>query len=201
MNQLSSQIIVNIINHEMCMPPNSVWLRDQNRLIPNDNGLYIVVGIVSAFTVANNVYMVEETVDMITAEHQINEVVQQENIQIDVLSRSNDALIRNWEVIAAMQSFYAQQQQEANQFKIFRIPHSFLDTSSAEGGSTLNRYTIVMPCMVLYRKDRVLSLPSGDYYDDFTQRVDDAHTIGTDDPMVEFEITADTPAPPYPTVS
>ena len=102
---------------------------------------------------------------------------------------------RNWQVVAAMQSFYSQQQQELNNFKIFRIPQSFLNTSSAEGGSNINRFSITVPCFVWYRKDTILNSPLGDYYDDFTTRVDDEQTIGTDTPIAEFEITPDTPPP------
>lgn len=195
MNSLTAQILADILTVEMNMPADSVWLRNQNRQIPNDTGLYIVLGMTSAFPIANVTRMQEVTVDNVTTEHQINEVQQQENIQIDILSRSNDALTRNWEIVAAMQSFYSQQQQEKNNFKIFRIPHSFVETANAEGGSMLNRYTIVVPCLVWYRKDKLLTSPLGDYYDDFTTRVDDEKTIGTTDPLFEFEINADSPPP------
>lgn len=191
MELLSSQYIVDIINQEMSMPPSTVWLRDQNRLFPNDTQLYIIVGIVSAITASNVTYMEDQGVDNIPEEHQINEVIQQENIQIDILSRSNAAITRNWEVIAAMQSFYSQQVQEKNNFKIFRIPRSFVNTPYAEGGSQLNRYTITIPCLVWYRKDKLLNSPLGDYYDDFTTRVDDENTIGTPAPLIEFEINSE----------
>ena len=119
----------------------------------------------------------------------------QENIQIDVVSRSNDALTRTWEVIAAMNSIYSQQQQELNNFKIFRLPRSFVNASYAEGGSQLNRYTLLIPCMVWYRKDMVISSPLGDYFNDFTTRTDDDKTIGTTTPIAQFEITPTTPYP------
>lgn len=108
---------------------------------------------------------------------EVSQVVQQEWVQIDVCSRNNDALTRNWEVIAACNSFYSQQTQEANTFKIFRIPRGPINTSSAEGGSYLNRYTLTVPCFVWYRKEVVMM--SGDYYDDFHTQVDDAHTLNS----------------------
>ena len=193
MNSLTAQIIVDIIRHEMNLPAGNVWLRDQNKLIPNDNGLYIVVGMVNAFTLCNEVYMKDVVTLLGTEEHQINEVQQQENIQIDVLSRSNDALTRNIEIEMALQSFYGQQQQELNNFKIFRNPRSFVNSSGAEGGSTLNRYSITISAFVWYRKDMLLSSPNGDYYDDFKQRVDDDKTIGTTNPVAAFEIPPDMP--------
>lgn len=191
MNSLVSQIIVDVLNREMAMPENSVWVRNQNRLIPNDNGLYIVVGLNNAIPLSNVTNMEQEQNGLVTIIHQISQVQLQENIQIDILSRSNDALLRNWEIIAAMQSFYCQQQQELNNFKIFRLPRSFIDASESEGGSTLNRYSITVPAMVWYRKDTLLDSPLGDFYDDFKQRVDDENTIGTDTPLIEFEINSE----------
>lgn len=193
--QLAAQVIIDILNNEMNMPANSVWLRQQNRTIPNDNGLYIAVGLVSAQTIGNVTSM--ETIS--GSQYEVNEVMQQEAIQIDLLSSAvnNYAMLRNWEVVAALQGFYSQQLQELNNFKIFRVPRSFVDTSSAEGGSMLQRYSIVVTAFVWYRKQTLLNPPLGDYYDDFTTRADDVVTINTDTPLIEFEITPSTPTPPY----
>ena len=106
---------------------------------------------------------------------EVSQLVQQEWVQIDVCSKNMDAMIRNWEVIAAMNSFYSQSVQETNTFKIFRIPRGPINTSGAEGGSYLNRYTLTVPCFVWYRKEVVMT--AGDYYDDFHTQVDDAHTL------------------------
>lgn len=200
MDSLAAQIMVNIINREMAMPLNSVWLRDEARQIPDDLGLYIVVGLVNSIPVSNIVYMqgraaTNSAGDAITRQFQISEAQMQENIQIDVLSRSNDARLRNVEVLMALQSFYSQQQQELNNFKIFRNARNFVNTSSAEGGSFLNRYSLTIAAMVWYRKEKLLNSPLGDYYDDFRTRADDAQTIGTSKPIAEFEITPDTPEP------
>lgn len=187
MNSLTSQIYIQILRQEMGLKADRIWIRDQNRLIPQDKGLFVIVGFVSGFTVSNVTFMEQQT----ETQHQISQVQIRENIQIDIMSRSNEALERQWEIIAAMQSFYSQQLQELNNFKIFRIPQSFINSSFAEGGSLLNRFTIVMPALVWYRKDTLLASPLGDYYDDFKTRVDDAKTIGTDEPLIEFEITSE----------
>ena len=118
----------------------------------------------------------------------INLVDSLEQIQIDILSRSNDAITRNWEVIAALKSLYAVQQMELNDFKIAKLPLRFFNTSSAEGGYQLNRYTLTFGAFVWYRKTKVLSDTGGLYYDDFTTRVDDEKTIGTNTPLIQFEI-------------
>lgn len=217
---LPAQIVADIIIEEMSLPEASVWLRDQNAEIPNDQGLYIVVGMVQTHTIASVCYIEPMTAENWDQENQvwdvggqqfdltgqpvnydragevwdnpnqtfdqlpptmvqISEVQTQEMIQIEVLSRSNDALTRNWEVIAAIKSIYAQQMQEVNNFSIARLPLSFLNTSSAEGGSDLNRYTLTFPAFVWYTKAKVLVNNGGDYYDDFSARVDDEKTIAT----------------------
>lgn len=187
MQSLTAQNIVKILAKEMSLPANSIWIRDQNRLIPNDNGLYIVVGMVNAVTIgARSLMKTNDALQQVEAQ----EVNQRETIQIDILSRSNDALTRNWEVIAALNSIYSKQVQEAGFFKIFRIPSSFLNVSIAEGGSQLNRYSVTFPVFVWYRKTKVLTPDGGNYFDDFATRVDDEKTIGTDKPLIEFEITA-----------
>lgn len=198
--KLASQVIIDILNHELNMPANSVWLRDQNRTIPNDNNLYIEVGLTGAHTISNVTSMITE-IDPATqqpVEYQLCQLQQQETIQIDLFSsaQNNYAMLRNWEVIVALQSFYSQQLQEENNFKIFRNPLFMGDTSSAEGGSFIQRYTITIIAFVWYRKQTALNSPNGDYYDDFSTRVDTAHTIGTPTPIIEFEINQDTPPPP-----
>ena len=186
---LASQIIIDILNNEMQMPKNAVWLREQNKTIPNDDNLYIIVGLVNADTIAN-----ETQVQVIGGNsYEVNMLAQREAIQIDVLSSATDnlAMLRNWEVIAALQSYYSQQAQEANYFKIFRIPRFLFDASSAEGGSMIQRYTITIVCHVWYRKQKLL----GDYYNDFTVQADDENSIGTVNPIAKFEINSGTKPP------
>ena len=231
-NGTAAQLILQIIQREMALSSRSFWLRDQNKTIPNDHGLYVVAGMIGSmpiasvskirtalpsdwdgenqvwdiagqqFDVGGNPYNYDRSGEFWDQPNQTfdqlpptmietNEVQARETIQIDILSRSNDALMRNWEIIAALKSIFSQQTQEANDFKIFRIPQSFVNTSSAEGGSQLNRYTLTFPAFVWYRKAKVLTnagINGGDYYDDFRQRVDDEKSIGTTVPIIQFEI-------------
>lgn len=196
MKTSTAQLIINILKFELGLADNRVWLRDENFVIPTDKDMFAVVGLMSAQTQSNVTFIDPRTEDDVVVEYQVNQVNQREEIQIDLLSRSSEVKKRSWEVIAALQSIYSQQQQELNNFKIFRVPTSFVNTSSAEGGSNINRYSITIACFVWYRKEKLLKSPLGDYYDDFTTRVDDAQTIGTDQPIAEFEITPDTPPPP-----
>ena len=190
MNSLAEQVIIDILKERMGLADSQIWVRSQNRKIPADTKLYLIVGMVSTQVNSVQTYMEDRIIETRTKQVEINRVQTLENIQIDILSRSNDAITRRWEILAALKSIYAQQKQEANYFKICRESVSFLDTSSAEGSSQLNRFTITIPCFVWYKKETVLE-EEYDYYDDFTQRVDDAKTIGEAEGLIEFEIKGD----------
>lgn len=186
MNKLSSQYILDIIAAEMKLGQDQLWVRNQNRKIPNDERLYVVAGIVDSHPFSSITKFVPTTGAM----EEQQGVVIQENVQVDVFSRGIVAAQRTWEVIAALNSLTAQQLQEQMQFKIFRQPHNFTDTSSIEGGSQINRYTLVFPVHALYQKTQILAKNGENYYDDFKQRVDDSQTIGEPAGLIEFEITS-----------
>lgn len=193
------QIIVDIIANQMNLAKNAAWVRNENRDIPNDNGLYVVVGNVGTAPMNVETYIEQRTnssYDPPQVENwEINKAQAFESIQIDILSSSDSARSRRMEILLALRSIYAQQKMEANSFKIFRLAPNFLNTSGAEGGSNINRFSITIVCTSWYKKERLMKEPGGDYYDDFTTRVDDANTIGTDDGLFEFRITPDTPEP------
>ncbi len=171
----------------MTLPAGSIWIRDQNKVIPNDNGLYIVVGMVDAAPIGNdNSIRVNDDGTL----SEVQQVVTRENIQIDIFSADTQALFRRFEMLMALRSIYAQQQQELNSFKIFRIPTSFLNSSSAEGEKQINRFSLVIAVHSWYRKEKVINSVLGDFYDDFNTRVDDANTIGEPTGLIEFEIPA-----------
>lgn len=193
MQSLAAQYLCNILINEMRLDSQRVWVRNQSVEIPNDKELFIVVGMIGGTTIGNVSSMVEVTAGdpPETTEQQRSQMVRRERLQVDIASRNNDALLRNWEVVAAMQSLFAQQVQELYNFKIFRVPSDMIDVSEAEGGSQLNRYSVVITCHVWYSKTQTLLPTYGDYYDDFNTRVDDEQTLGTDTPLIEFEITGE----------
>lgn len=170
------------------MPPDSVWIRDQSHIIPNDNGLYIVVGQTDLKPQSVGSYLINNTDGSVTEEQRVQAYEKQ---QIDIFSRDVTALKRRVEILMALQSFYSQQQQEIYSFRIFQIPQNFINTSDTEGGSRINRFSITIVCATWYKKDKLMTQAGGDYYDDFSTRVDDEETIGTDTPLIEFEITGD----------
>jgi len=181
----AARIITILLKQEMAMPDDSIWLANQNRKIPNDDRLYISVGMVDSQVIGN----VNRTAPTVGGMSETQEIVMRENIQIDIFSRSNDAEFRRWEVVAALKSIYATQLQEENEFRIFQIPTSFINSSSAEGGSNINRFSVIVATHVWYKKTKTLATPSGDYYDEFGARVDDAVSIETATGIIELTLT------------
>lgn len=176
------QILVDILRQELELDANNVWIQDENRTIPTDEGLYIVVGLGVGKPISSVNSFDSET------GNEIQELIASENIQIDIFSRSTDLIKRRWEIALALHSVLSRQQQEKNNFKIFKNPTSFINASGAEGGSNIIRYTATVVCHVWYRKEKVLQSLDGDYYDDFNQRVDDSVSIETPHGIIEFEI-------------
>lgn len=189
-NTVTESIIKNIIQTQMGLDPSRVWLRSQNLVVPNDQNLYVVVGMVDSKPYGSSLEVVytpipdTDPVQYTAAE--VQKVATAEHIQIDIASRNTDALFRRNEIIMALRSIYAQQQMEASEFKISRLPVSFVNASGPEGGSNLNRFVVTIVCNALYIITN--NLPQYDYYDDFNTRADDEKTIGTDTPLFEFEI-------------
>tara|TARA_R110000851_G_scaffold306239_5_gene464504 strand:- start:704 stop:1312 length:609 start_codon:yes stop_codon:yes gene_type:complete len=162
--------------------PARLFIDSQDAELPKDEGLFITVGVVDGNVISN-------TNDILTTDTTITEIqetVMMQNVQIDLISKNKEAREAKGFISMALHSIFAQQKQEVYNFKIFRIPTSFLNNSDAEGSSAVNRFTIVIPCHVWYRKEKVVSETG--YYDKFKTRVDDETTISETDGLIEFEI-------------
>ena len=193
MNSLAEQIIIDIIKSEMNLPNNQVVVRDMNFKIPQDQKVYVVVGMIDTqvYSAKSPTLKTVPVPPNGEAVYEVQETQLNEYIQVDILSRSNQAILKKNDVILALNSIYAKQAQEKNDFKMARLPRSFVNSSYAEGGSILNRFSLSFSCLTWYRKEKLLSATGGDYYDDFDTRVDDEKTIGTPKGIIEFNISAE----------
>jgi hypothetical protein len=188
MNSLIEQIIIDILKNQLSLTDSRLFIGSQNYKIPPDNNLFIVATTISEQVYSSQSSLISKIVSPAVTESFWNrqEVCSKAMVQIDILSRNTDALTRRWEVVSALQSFYAQQQMEANNCKIARIPSSFVNASGAEGGSNINRFAITVAALIWNIKD--VAMPTYDYYDSFRQRVDDEKTIGTANGIIQFKI-------------
>lgn len=185
MDKLASSIIRDILIEEMQIPTNQIWIRNQNVVIPNDDEIYIAVGMIDTQVMSVQNVPVDE-VSGLSEKQRVN---MRENIQIDIHSRDQKAINRRFEVLAALVSVYSVQLQEQYGFRIFDIPTSFLNTSGTEGAENINKYSLVVPCFTWFEKAKAISTVNGDYYETFDTRVDDEETIGEVDGLIEFTIT------------
>lgn len=180
------QLIADIVEGFMELPKDRIWVRDKNFKIPDGDGIFVVVGLVDSqiITNANSVVPTDEGM-----EQQLS-VTTRENVQIDIMSRSDEARTRRYEILQAIASVYSEQVQEENQFRIFTQPMSFVNASGPEGGSNISRYTTTIACHTWQLK-KVMIQPykdGGDYFDKFKTRVDDEKSIETANGIIEFEI-------------
>ena len=177
MNKEIEKILVNIITHELDLPANygttsngdvipCVVIANQNIKLFNTDKLQITVKTLGTTDYSNR----NETKTVITTDSQGNQIEQfieyqylnqKRMMQIDVYSRNNDARQRFWEVITALKSIYAEQQQDIYNFKIGTITNS-RNLSGIDGSSDINRFAITFNVLVHYSKSRVI-----DYYDQF----------------------------------
>lgn len=153
----------------------------QNSLIGYTDKLQIVIQSTSATPISNTKY---HKTDVDGKVSEIKESTYIDDIQIDLLSKSpnNDARTRRFEVLAALASDYSQQMQEKYNCRIFRVPQGVFNTSSAEGGSNVNRYTI--SCRTSYQRIYTREV---DYYNDFLTEVGKDGIINEE----HFEIVSD----------
>ena len=154
------------------------------------------VGVILDSLLDPNISAVESEDSTITFEnesiklHEKQVILFMETVQIDLLSRSNEARNRRYELLSSFTSIHSVQKQEENGVKIFRVPSSFINTSNVEGGSRINRYTIRIECNNTFSSINEItdSLGSGNFYDNFKLRVDDEESISEESGIIEIEI-------------
>lgn len=152
------ELIVQIIRTEMGLNQQNIWIQSQNRKIPpQSNELYCVVGCVGFKPIHSKSRFLPNS----QSEEQT--VYGRADVQIDLMSRSNEARQRRAELLMALNSFYSKNVQDENCFRIFELPTFFHNTSGREGGSDINRFTLVIPTMTTEVKVKPV-----DYYDTFS---------------------------------
>lgn len=176
MQQEIEYLIQQILTHEMDLPNN--YGTQEGKIIPcvyvvapnvytgyTDN-LQIGIQSFNSKIIANTKWFDNSTL----TEH--TQQIIDDEIQIDIFSRNNDARIRRYEVLSALTSYYSQQQQEKYQFKIYNIPRRIINTSRAEGAATIYRYTLTISTQ--YCKEWTRQV---DYFNTFPTNITTEGTI------------------------
>lgn len=132
------KIIRNLIKSYMELDDNHCYIYNNKILIPEDKGLFVVIGIVNNEVIGNTLKY-RKTVSELYA---ITSTSFCTTYSIDVLSYDTSARTRQYEIINCLASFEALQSQERNGYSIARVPNSFYDVSYLEASKMLNRYRI-----------------------------------------------------------
>lgn len=181
------EYIVDIIRKEMNLSQQNIWIHSQNRKIPpQSQELYVTVGCVDFLPISSKstFKFVDATETVDAYGNEIQTVYGRASVQIDILSRSLEARIRRAELLMALNSYYSKEIQEKHQFRIFELPSRFINTSSLEGGSEINRFSLIIRAMISQDKEKPTS-----YYDTFNAglKVEEqgVETIGLNDLQIE----------------
>lgn len=148
-----------IIQKELSLPDGRVYLWDQKIMQPTDNDLYVAVSVPSCKPFGNT----NRWKTTLSGLEQSQFVSMAAQVEIDIISRGPSARDRKEEVIIALESNYARQQQDANSFYIGKLSTGFLNLSEADGAAIPYRYKISVAMQYAFQKARPI-----DYFDTFT---------------------------------
>lgn len=148
-----------VIQQELGLSSGRVFLWDQKVFQPTDAGLYVAVSVPSCKPFANRT---------MKGPSGWSEAVQSVNVlatlDIDVMSRGPDARDRKEEIVLALNSIYAQSQQETNSFYIGKLPPGgrFVNLSFIDGAAIPYRFRISVNLQYAVTKSKAVP-----YFDTF----------------------------------
>lgn len=157
-------LLCEILQRELGLDNAHVYLWDQKIFQPKDSSMYCVISVPSCKAFGN----VNEAginnggdVDGSLSAQFINMLA---TIDIDIMSRSTAALNRKEEVLMAINSDYAQRQQNGNSFYIGRLPPNsrFINLSVIDGAAIPYRFRISVNMQYTVAKQGAT-----DYFDTF----------------------------------
>ncbi len=151
-----------ILQRELGLANGRVYLYNQKIMQPTDEGLYIAVGILTCKPFGNTNRPASTNPSGMIADQSVNMLA---TLSVDIMSRDTSALRRKEQVIMALNSTYAEQQQERNSFFIGKLPPGaqFVNISNVDGAAIPYRFNISVSLQYF-----VQNVKSIDYFDDFS---------------------------------
>ncbi len=145
-----------IIQRELGLRDGSVRLWDQKLNAPGDKGLFVVLSELTPKCYAN----MNEFNPATNAQEQSSNWVCA--IDVDIISRGNEAMTRKEEVVMALKSQYSLQQQELNGFSIAQIPTAIRNLSQIDGAAIPYRFNFSVNLLYNVKK-----IQPAEYFDVF----------------------------------
>ncbi len=153
------KLLRTILLEELNLKDDQVMLYNQQFPLPSDDRLFINLAILGTKNFGAKTEYKPNPVSLELEEHLV--LNRQEMISVLCFSAGSLARERNWEIIPAFSSTFAQQTMEANSFLIGRLPTSMNDVSEQDGAQRLNRYSLTFNVLCAYSKVKAV-----DYFDD-----------------------------------
>jgi len=147
--------VAEIISEFMELSSGRIVISGQNYKAPKDDGIYIIVSMRAPYVLGQKKYFDNAT------NEEVNEVSMFASIDIEVTSKSREAMNRKEEVVMALTSYQSIALQEKYGFKLFRNS-SIMDLTFIEASASLYRYRV--PITATYNK---IKRSGVDYYDKF----------------------------------
>lgn len=158
------QSICYIIATFLDLDSSRVYIYNQDFKIPPIEGLFIVVEEKGGKTFSNtNRFTATEEED--SAKENLS-LLTRKTLTIHIFSKNEEARLRHEEVLMALTSTLAEEQQEIFQYQIGYVPPSFLNLSELEGAGMLTRFSADIGVNVWRAQTR-----SVNYFDTFSDEI------------------------------
>ncbi len=148
-----------IIEREMGLARGRVYFWDQKVSMPTDSDLFIAVAVLREKIFSNS-----KSFSNVSGVEAIQSVNVMSQLSVDIQSRGPAARDRRHEVLLALNSVYAEQQQEQNSFLIGKLPPGvqFINLSLVDGAAIPYRFNITVNMQYFVKKQKAVP-----YFDTF----------------------------------
>ena len=153
-------LVCDILQNQLNLAPGHLYLWDQKTFQPTDDLLYIAVGVLSCKPFSNANVMNGSGGGL----NSLQTVNMQATLSLDIMSRSSAARDQKEFVLMALASNYSEQQQEANNFFIGKLPagSQFRNLSFIDGAAIPYRFQIDVNIQYVISKTQAVQ-----YFDSF----------------------------------
>lgn len=154
------KVVCDIIQNQMGLQKDQVWIYNQKVDIPNDKRMYVVVSFDDEEVFGANLHNKNKE-DGLDEETWLNV---RTNISINTFSASLECINRKYDVLGALRSVYSLQKQEKMNMQISRVPRVCMNASFATPTQRLYSYHYEYSIMHVKKVSHNV-----DYYNDFSR--------------------------------
>lgn len=159
---LIESIIAQLVMQFFGLQSDRVWVAYQNRIIPKDTGLCACVRVLWANAKSNGI---QYTAPDFALEQSVNMTGE---VQVDLFSRDNSALLQYPFLIAMLRSPQATESMQQNSYQIAQIPSEVSNISGVIGAEEYQHFAVRFRC-----NWSVTRTDAADYYDRYNIEVSD----------------------------